>query len=106
MEPALPEVRSARAVDGVATVEGEFRGIITFTVVPISASGTGTVTAKMRRAPNIDVGYETAYNEDGDAMTLDLSAQVSKIYKGNLSGIKVSSDSSSDTFDLLVSWDN
>jgi hypothetical protein len=96
-------MQSVEAVSGVATLEGSFAGSgVQFTVLPISASGTGTVTVKPDGTTDAVTGYEAAYATDGaTALTVDLSAQQTFVLHGRLAGVKVTSDNSSDTFHLV-----
>jgi hypothetical protein len=95
-------MKSASAVSGVATVEGEFTGGILFTIVPTSASGTGTITVKPPQTTDAPTGYEAAYDADGAALTVDLSAQSTHRIDARLLGVKVTSDNAADTFELVV----
>jgi hypothetical protein len=89
------------AVSGVATLEVRpNRWVQQFTVTPDSASGTGTVTVR----PSNAAGFEQLFDKDGVAVTIDLSAQKTYIAEGSLTGIKVTSDNSSDTFELSVAY--
>jgi len=97
-------MKSADAVSGVATVEATlYSSAVRMTVVPTSASGTGTVTVKTAGTTDHSPGYEPAYESDGTtALTVDLSAQKSLDLPGPLVGIKVTSDNSADTFGLVA----
>lgn len=97
-------MKDAAAVSGVATVEGKFPGAtVRFTVSPTSASGTGTVTVRTAGTTDYPAAYEAAYASDGTtALTVDLSAHVSMDLPGPLTGVKVTSDNSGDTFGLVV----
>ena len=96
-------MKSAAAVSGVATVEDPFAGsAIQFTVVPISASGTGTVTIKPDSTTDSGAGYEPLYDSAGAALTVDLSAQITHTIIGKFEGVKVTSDNDADTFYLAA----
>ena len=86
------------AESGVATIKApRTSGRIQVTIEPDSASGTGTLTVKAWGAD----GYEAAY-EDGSALTdIDMSARKTYILDGAFRSVKVASDNSGDTFDLV-----
>jgi len=92
-------MQSVAAVDGVATVEGGPYINPQITVVPTSASGTGTVTGKPFAT---GAGYETVYDAGGNALSLDLSAQTTHTLIGSYMGFKITSDDSADTFTMSV----
>lgn len=58
--------------------------------------GTGTVTITAR------VGNSTSYTSIGGENTIDLTAPIGLILEGKFSGIKATSSSSSDVFELEV----
>lgn len=98
--------REVASVSGVATFDdGNSVGPVTqITVIPTSASGTGTVTVKPVDTTDATAAYEALYDSAKAAMTIDLSAQNTVVVQGpELSGVKVTSSNSADTFSLVVS---
>lgn len=85
-----------------AVVELNVGPVSQFTVTPISASGTGTVTARPLSVTGESMGFETVYDSAGAALTVDLSAQATHILEGHYAAIKVQSDTGADTFRLTV----
>lgn len=78
MSGTFPNVREpAVAAGGKATVRGALVGPLQLTVVPgDSPSGTGAVTFRPAAPSDIAVAEEPMYDSAGDALELDLSAQV------------------------------
>jgi len=88
------------SVSGDAIAKIKMRnGPIQFTVMPGSnGTGTGTVTCMPEGADD----YETVYDKDGVALTVDMSVQSTHIVAGAISRIRVTSDASTDNFTLLL----
>lgn len=96
-------MKSAIAVSGVATVEDKFPGAsIQFTVVPISASGTGTVVAKPDATTDAAAGFEPVYDSEGVALTVDLSSQSTHTIVGKFEAVRITSSNTADTFSLVA----
>lgn len=87
---------------GVATVKLNMgaRQIAHVTVIPDSASGTGTITA---RPIGIDT-FGPVADSAGSALTTDLSAQSTHRFlpEDGVEEVKITSDNSGDTFDVTV----
>ena len=87
------------AASGVAEVTGiADKSGIQFTVIPGTASGTGSVEV----VPDMGTAYEAVYDKDGNALTIDLSAQISHRLPVSCKSIKITSDNPADTYSLKV----
>jgi len=93
------------AVSGVATVDLSDRTLPTtfqVTVLPGTATGTGTVTVKPTAPTGYTAAYEALYQADGStAFTVDLSAQVTFFVTGKIDGLKITSSETADTFSVI-----
>lgn len=95
----------AVAVSGVATVERStgFRNP-NITIVPTSASGTGSVEIRPSGAGFVTTAYEPVFQEDGSSpFTVPMAAQRTVRIEGMFFGLKVRSTNSSDDFTIVVS---
>ena len=91
-------MKSRESVDGVATVTGYSINPM-ITLVPVSASGSGSVSVKPDAA---GADFSPVYDEAGDPLALDLSAQDSRVIQGRFTAVKVTSDTAEDEFILSV----
>ena len=95
----MPNSVKKAAVDGVAVVSSQGSVRTQITILPISASGTGTLTA----LPAGGTAYEAVYDSAGNALTsIALSAQKTYLVEGFYSGFKLTSSNTADTFELFA----
>lgn len=101
-----PDVQKSAEAEGsprAAIVELNVGPGAQVTIVPVSASGTGTITGKPFNKVVPGVGFESIFDAAGSALTVDLSAQKTFVLNGYYGSIKVESDTGADEFFVTVS---
>ena len=99
------QFQATSAVSGVATVDlSEYPQAceLQFTVIPISASGTGAVTYKPAGTSEVEPGYEPLCWPGGNTpIQIDLSSQKTLPVRFQIAGLKITSDNPVDSFTVI-----